>query len=243
MLSVKNLMKKYNEETVVHNISFSVNPGEIVGLLGPNGAGKTTSLNMITGIVKSNDGLIEFDGKNIEDTMVYYKKNMGFVSDVFPLYENLTGREFVVFVAELWGVSKDYYEQQIDDLAQNFYLDDKLDDFIKTYSKGMRQKISLIGALIHKPKLLILDEPFNGLDPVSIREIKKFFLNYIKKGNSIIFSSHILDIVEKICTRCVIINNGKIVADGTIDSFVHLLQKKELESDLETLFFELTKHD
>lgn len=238
MLDVKNIKKQYNGKTVIENISFSIQEGEIVGLLGLNGAGKTTMLNIITGILNYDGGSILFDQKNVEKDLITYKKNIGLVSDVFPLYENLTGREFVAFLANLWEVPKAVYITHIDQLAKTFYMSDKLDDFIKTYSKGMKQKICLMSALVHNPKLLILDEPFNGLDPASIKEIKAFFTEYIEDGNSIIFSSHVLDIVEKICTRCLIIHNGQIITDESVEN---LLNNQSINADLESLFFDLTQ--
>ena len=241
MLRVSNLQKAFSNKTVIKNVSFTVKPGEIVGLLGPNGAGKTTTFNMVTGIVEPDSGNIFYNDIHIKQNMLDYKKNIGFVSDSSPLYENLTGREFVEFLSKLWKVEKRTYKKRTEELAERFRMHEKLDDFIKTYSNGMKQKIYLIGILIYQPRLLILDEPFNALDPTSIKEMKDFFFSYVKEGNSIIFSSHILDIVESVCTRLVILNKGQVIVDQPIEDFVGE-QRTEVKSNLESSFLKVTEN-
>ncbi|MFE8874597.1 ABC transporter ATP-binding protein [Acetobacter persici] len=237
MLTVNNISKKINNKQILKNITFNVKKGEILGLLGPNGAGKTTTLKTIIGNLKPEIGYIEFEGNKINDSIIYYKKNIAFVPDSLNIYENLTGKEYISFIAELWDIPSNIYKKEMEYLSKKFFLNEKLDDFIRTYSKGMKQKTILIGALIHNPKLLILDEPFNGLDPISIKIIKEYFAEYTKKGNSIIFSSHILDVVEKICTNYLIINQGTSIAKGSVSNLKEIA--KSNSQDLETIFYEL----
>ena len=234
MLMIKNVSKFYGDKKVVDQVNFNIKAGKITGIIGPNGAGKTTLLSMIVGILKTDEGEINYSYSSND-----LRKDLAYIPDSLFLYENLTGREYVEFIANIYGIKKSDYTVELEILSKTLFLEEKLDSFIRTYSKGMRQKISLIGALIHKPKILILDEPFNGLDPESIRVIKQYFKEYTNKGNSILFSSHVLDIVEKLCDHFVIIHKGKIRGEGSLEEIKSLVSNKS--KDLEGIFYELTQ--
>ncbi|MFU8692716.1 ABC transporter ATP-binding protein (plasmid) [Rossellomorea sp. FS2] len=241
MLILENISKKYENNQVVKGVTISVNPGEITGIIGPNGAGKTTLLNMIVGLLKPTEGEIRFNNTIQRNNKKEFLQQIAYIPDSLFLYDNLTGREYVTFMASLWQVNKKQVETDLEFLAKKFFMAEKLDNFIRTYSKGMKQKISLIGALIHRPKLLILDEPFNGLDPESSRVIKKYFSDYIKKGNSILFSSHILELVEKLCDKFIILSQGEVRATGNLDQIRSL--SHDNKEDLEEIFYDLIKKE
>lgn len=239
MLKVCGLTKKLGSNIVVNNLSFEVSDGEIFGLLGPNGAGKTTTLKMLVGLLKPDKGSVYLDSIDSFKEQVAFKKKLAYIPDSANLYDNLTGREYAYFIARLWDVSKQEVQERFDELVQLFDLGDKIDNFINTYSKGMSQKISLLAALLHKPRILILDEPLTGLDPESSKCIKDYLQNYALQGNSIIFSTHILEVAEKVCQRILIINKGEAVAIGD------LKQLQEISCagnrDLEDIFLILTR--
>ncbi|MCA1065322.1 ABC transporter ATP-binding protein [Rossellomorea sp. AcN35-11] len=241
MLRLEKVSKNYGYKQIVTEVSLEIKPGDITGLIGPNGAGKTTLLNMITGLLKPNSGNIYFESINQQESKESFLKNIAYIPDSLYLYDNLTGREYVTFISRLWKVERRQAHKEIENLAKIFYIDHKLDNFIRTYSKGMKQKISLIGALILRPKLLILDEPFNGLDPESTRVIKQYFSDYTKAGNSILFSSHVLEVVEKLCDRFIVFNQGEVKAVGNLDHIRSLSFSKS--DDLEEIFYELTKKE
>ncbi len=218
-LVLKDVSKRYgnNKTFAVENISFEVKEGEILGFLGPNGAGKSTIIKCVVGIQPATSGDIEINGYDIEKQPVKAKMQFGFVPDHYALYENLTGREYVNYIADLYGVSIEDRNERLFKLIKNLNMQDSFDNQIKTYSHGMKQKIAIMSALVHNPKLWILDEPLTGLDPISIYQVKECMRNHAKDGNIVFFSSHIIDIVEKLCTRIIILNNHKIEADITID--------------------------
>ncbi|MCQ6277178.1 ABC transporter ATP-binding protein [Bacillus sp. V3B] len=214
MLNVSNISKSYGSIPILKEISFNIFRGEILGLLGPNGAGKTTTLSILSGLIKPDKGCVSLN--NIQEPNEY-KSQMGFVSDGLDPYDYLTGREYVTFMGELRGVLSNQIDHFIFDLSHLLSLESKIDTLIKTYSKGMRKKIALMGALVHNPALLILDEPFTGLDPDSIKSIKDYLEIFTQNGNSIIFSTHILEVAEKLCDRLLIIESGKCIASGSIE--------------------------
>lgn len=225
-LVVKNFYKRYgnNKEFAVKDINFEVNAGEVLGFLGPNGAGKSTTIKCIVGIQPPTEGSIEINGYDIEKQPVQAKLQFGFVPDHYALYENLTGREYVNYIADLYNVSKEDRDSRISHLIKVMNLEHAFDNQIRTYSHGMKQKITVISAFVHDPKLCILDEPLTGLDPISIYQMKECMKEHAKKGNIVFFSSHIIDIVEKICDRVIILNNHKIEADITLKE----LEKKKV---------------
>ncbi|MDR0850735.1 MAG: YwaF family protein [Christensenellaceae bacterium] len=218
MLKITNFSKKYgnSEKFAVTNANLEVHGGEIFGFLGPNGAGKSTIIKSVVGIQPITSGKIEVCGYDVEKQSVDAKYNIGFVPDHYALYERLTGREYINYMADLYKVSKENRDNRIQHFVDIFELNHAFDNQIKTYSHGMKQKIAIMAALIHEPKLWILDEPLTGLDPNSIYQVKETMKAHAKKGNIVFFSSHIIDVVENICDRIAIIKKGKIIYDTSM---------------------------
>ncbi len=234
-LVLKEFSKKYgaNKHYSVDHASFNVKGGEIFGFLGPNGAGKSTIIKSIVGIQTITSGNIEVCGFDVEKQSVQAKLNLGFVPDHYALYENLTGREYINYVADLYSVSREERDESIERMVTRFQLQGAFDNQMKTYSHGMKQKIAIMAALVHNPKVWILDEPLTGLDPTSIHEVKECMKEHAAKGNIVFFSSHIIDVVEKICDKIAIIRKGKIRAAASL---------KELEArkmDLEQFYLDI----
>jgi ABC-2 type transport system ATP-binding protein len=213
MLEIKNLSKSYDGKNYAcKDVSITINDGDIYGFIGPNGAGKSTTIKAICGI-HSFEGEVLFDGKSITNDMIEFKRNIAYIPDNPVLYEHLTGIEYVNFILNIYDVKEDMRDE-IKRLAKMFSIEDRLEEPIKGYSHGMKQKISIIAALAHKPKLLILDEPFVGLDPKATFELKEELKNLCSNGSMVFFSSHVLDVVEKFCNKIAIIKNGAIIESG-----------------------------
>lgn len=219
----------------VESLSLEVNDGEIFGFLGPNGAGKSTTIKMITGILQPDYGNIEICGYDLLRDPINAKLNTGYVPDNHAVYEKLKGIEYLNFMADIYGVSKADREIRAKNYLEMFSLSDAANSLIKTYSHGMKQKICIIGALIHNPKLWVLDEPLTGLDPQSAFKLKEQMKEHCKQGNTVFFSSHVLEVVEKICDRVAIIDKGRLVAVGTIEQL-----KSRGDNSLEDFFLKLT---
>jgi len=236
MLEVENLTKNYDKFTAVKEVSFEVRKGEVFGFLGPNGAGKTTTIKVCVGLLKPSAGRVIIGGFDITKQPVAAKELLGYVADNPFLYDKLTGREFVRFVSRLYNSNS--VEQRIQELFDSFEMSDKIDEFIKGYSRGMRQKTAIISALIHNPKILFVDEPTANLDPRSARLVKDIFRALTNRGVSIFMSTHVMEIAERLCDRIGIIHQGKLIALGT---FSDLKQQTASEgSTLEDIFFQLT---
>lgn len=212
MLEIKNLYKKYlnSERFTVENLSLELKAGEIFGFLGQNGAGKSTTIKCVTGIYPYNGGTIKICGKDIKEESIEAKLNMGYVPDNHSVYEKLTGREYVNYIADIYRVSKFDRIERFNRFVKMFRLTHAIDTQIKSYSHGMKQKICIIAALIHQPKLWVLDEPMMGLDPQSMVEIISYMREHCSQGNTVFFSSHNLDLVAKLCDRAAIIHEGKL---------------------------------
>lgn len=219
MVKFTNVTKSYagNSVRAVDGLDLILNTGEIFGFLGPNGAGKTTTIKMLTGILDIDEGSIEVFGHDIKKDSIEAKKLLGYVTDSGVLFEKLTGREFVDFMADVYGVSLEDRRKRAEPLLDRFGLREAFDKQIGTYSHGMKQKIAIIGALVHNPKVLVLDEPMVGLDPQSVREFKDIMRMHADAGNIVFFSTHVLDMAEKICDRIGIINKGKLIMAGDLD--------------------------
>ena len=232
MIEIKNLTKSYNGVKVVDNISLKVNDGEIFAFIGHNGAGKTTTIKSIVGINNFDSGEIFINGKSIVKDAVNAKKEIAYVPDNPDLYENMKAIDFINFICDMYETPSDVRMENIIKYAKLFEIEDKLNNEISTYSHGMKQKIALIAALSHDPKILIMDEPFVGLDPKAVFDMKSIMKEMCKEGKCIFFSTHILDVVEKLCDRVAIIKKGKIVKVGKM---------KEIMGDesLEEVFLEL----
>ena len=229
MLTITNLSKKYknNEKYAVKDISFEVKDGEIFGFLGPNGAGKSTTIKCVTGILPFTEGSINIGGYNLKDDPINAKMQIGFVPDNHMMYEQLTAREYVNFMADIFKVGSEDRKIRTNKLLELFELTDVFDKQISSYSHGMKQKICVIGALVHNPKLWILDEPLTGLDPKSAHILKELMKEHCKEGNSVFFSSHMLEVVEKVCDRVAIIDKGQLIA---CDSVEELKKQDSLEN-------------
>jgi len=212
MLEIKNLTKRYGESTVkaVDDLSISLKAGEIYGFLGPNGAGKSTTIKSLVGIYPFQQGDILIDGVSIKTAPLEAKMKIGYVSDNHAVFERLTGREYVTHMINLYHANPADAAERVARLLDVFKLREAFDRPIKSYSHGMKQKISVIGALVHNPKLWVLDEPLTGLDPQSSYQLKKVMKQHAAEGNTVFFSSHILDVVENLCDRCCIINKGRL---------------------------------
>lgn len=218
MLTVKNLVKIYGEGfRAVDDISFTINDGEIFGFIGPNGAGKTTTIKSIVGLIKYNYGNIYFDGKNILEDELDFKRKVVYIPDNPELYNNLTGIQFLNFVSDVYQIGAEARYKDIEYYSDLFGIKENLGDLISTYSHGMKQKLSLISAFIRHPKLLILDEPFVGLDPKAAFDVKEIMKKMCSEGSSVFFSTHVLEVAEKLCNRVAIIKNGKIVSYGRME--------------------------
>ena len=215
----ENVSKTYAGSRVkaVDSLSMSLNAGEIFGFLGPNGAGKTTTIKMLTGILAIDEGRVSVFGSDMEKQSIAAKRHIGFVTDSGVLFEKLTGREFVNFMADVYGVSVEQRRCRADELIDRFALREVFDRQIGSYSHGMQQKIAIVGALVHDPDVLVLDEPMVGLDPQSVREFKDIMRAHADRGKVVFFSTHVLDMAEKICDRIGIIDRGRLVMAGDLE--------------------------
>ena len=232
MIEIKNVTKKYGSKKAVDNVSFDVKDGDIFAFIGHNGAGKTTLIKSIVGIHDFDEGDILIDGMSIKDNPVECKKLMAFVPDNPETYEHMKAIDYINFICDMYDIDTETREKNIKKYAELFDMEDKLGDTIDSYSHGMKQKVVLISALAHDPRILIMDEPFVGLDPKAVFDIKEVLNEMVKEGKIVFYSTHILDVAEKLCTRVAIIKNGKLVKAGSM---------KEIKGDksLEKVFMEL----
>lgn len=237
ILELKNLTKVYGGTKIAaNNINLKIQKGEIFGFIGHNGAGKTTTIKCIVGLLNYENGEILFDGKNIKEFPLEYKKYIAYIPDNPDLYDYLTGLQYLNFIGDIYELPQETKKEDIIRYAKMFNLTDNLKDLITTYSHGMKQKLALISALIRHPKLLILDEPFVGLDPKAAYDVKEIMKEMCKEGCSIFFSTHVLEVAEKLCDKVAIIKNGEIVACGDIDVV-------KGNNSLEDVFLELATHE
>jgi len=238
MLRITNLTKRFGKFVAVDDLSLEIRPGELFGFLGPNGAGKTTTIKMVCGLLRPTAGTVQIAGHDIGKEPLRAKAALGLVPDSPVLYKKLTGREFIRFVGELYAVNAKTATKRIDDLLTLLDMTASADDMIETYSHGMKQKTSLMAALIHDPKLIVLDEPTVGLDPRSAKIVKDVLKALCTMGKTVFMSTHILEIAERVCDRVGIINKGKLVAVGTIADLK--ARSGEGGVSLEDVFLELT---
>ena len=238
MIQITNLTKKFGDFTAVDDMNLAIEDGIIYGLLGPNGAGKSTTLKMMTGILKPTEGDIVINGSSIISDSMEAKKQIGYVSDSPDMFLAMKGSEYLAFIASTFKMGKQEAQEKSLSLAEEFDLKDSLNSYITDYSHGMRQKLFLIGALIHDPSVFILDEPMTGLDPSSMYKMKEIMRRHADAGNTVLFSTHVLDVAEKLCDRIGIINKGQLIFTGTLDELRD--RRNEEGSSLEQLFLELT---
>ena len=222
VVQIQGLYKKYSKKAdyAIENVTFSCHEGEFVGLLGHNGAGKSTTLKCLEGMLPFEKGSISISGYDIKKEPVKAKMNMGFVTDNHAVFVKMTGIQYVSFMADVYKVSTKLRKERLDALEQVFQLGDAINNLVSSYSHGMRQKICMMASLIHAPKLWILDEPMTGLDPRTMRAVQDFMRGYAKAGNCIIFSSHALNTVAKLCDRVVLIRKGKQISDINVKEII-----------------------
>ena len=232
MIEIKGVSKKYGDKKALSNISFEVGDGEIFGFIGHNGAGKTTLIKAICGILDFDEGKILINGKSIQDQPIECKQELAYVPDDPELYEEMKAIDFIEFICDMYDVSLETREKNIQQYANMFNLENELNNTIKSFSHGMKQKVALIAALVHEPKVLVMDEPFVGLDPKAIFDMKEVMRKVVKNGGTVFFSTHILDVAEKLCTRVAIIKKGKLVEVGS-------MEKIRGNKSLEKVFLEL----
>ncbi len=241
MISLKNVSKEYKKhDKVIDNLNLNINDGEIFGFLGPNGAGKTTTIKMMTGILEVDEGDIFIDDKSIIKNPLEAKRRIGLVSDNPDVFLKLKGIEYLNFIADVYDVSTEDRVRRVKELSEKFEIIDVLNNKIESYSHGMRQKILIIGALLHNPKNWILDEPMTGLDPKASFELKKLMREHANKNNTVFFSTHILEVAEKLCDKIGIIDKGKLLFVGTYEEMKSKLKENK---SLEELFMEIIKND
>ncbi|CAB49925.1 ABC transporter ATP-binding protein [Pyrococcus abyssi] len=237
MIIVENLRKRFGGKEVLKGISFTVKDGEIYGLLGPNGSGKSTTMRILSGIITDFEGKVIVGGVEVAKDPLQVKRIVGYVPETPALYESLTPAEFFSFVGGVRGIPKDILEERVRKLVEAFEIKKYMNQLIGTLSFGTKQKISLISSLLHDPKVLILDEAMNGLDPKSARIFRELLYEFKEEGKSIVFSTHVLALAELICDRVGIIYQGRIIAEGTVEE----LKEISKEERLEDVFLKLTQ--
>jgi len=236
MLEIKNYSKTYGgDKKAADNVSLTVESGDIYGFIGHNGAGKSTTIRAVVGVLDFSEGDIYIDGHSVKTESMDCKKITAYIPDNPDLYENLTGIQYLNFVADVFEIGASEREERIRKYADAFEITDALGDLISSYSHGMKQKVAIISALIHEPRLLVLDEPFVGLDPKAAFTLKEIMHEMCAKGTAIFFSTHVLDVAEKLCNKVAIIKQGKIIASGSIEEITegHSLEETFLEAENE----------
>ena len=236
MLRIENLTKTYGEKRAVDNLSLHIAPGEIYGFIGHNGAGKTTTLKAVVGILQFDKGEVFIKGESIRKNPLACKQKIAYIPDNPDLYEFMTGIKFLNFIADIFGVPEEKRQERIRKYADLFEMTENLAQPIASYSHGMKQKLAIISAWIHEPKLMILDEPFVGLDPKATLLLKNTMHEMCQRGAAIFFSTHVLDVAEKLCNKVAIIKDGKLVVSGEMESILK-------DASLEHLFMEVTEHE
>mgnify|MGYP001014698552 FL=1 len=236
MLKIINLSKSYKNKKAIENISIEVNKGEVFGFIGHNGAGKTTTIKSIVGIHNFEEGDILINSKSIKENPIECKKDIAYIPDNPDIYESLTGIQYLNFIADIFKVSKNEREEKIKYYLEKFEINKALGDLISSYSHGMKQKLAIISALIHSPKVLILDEPFVGLDPKASFILKEIMKEFCNNGGCIFFSTHVLEVAEKICDKIGIIKGGKLMAYGKTNEVIG-------DKSLENIFMEMIENE
>lgn len=236
VLSIKDLKKNYGSKAVLKGVTFQVNRGQIIGYIGPNGAGKSTTVKIMLGIEEGYSGEVKIFGKDISDGDIEYKRKIGYVPEIAEVYDNLTAQEYLTFIGEMYGLDYELVDYKAQQLMELFGVGEVYHTRIASYSKGMRQKLLIISSLLHNPELLFFDEPINGLDANSVMIFKEILAQLAAQGKTIFYSSHIMDVVEKISSRIILLNDGKIAADGTFSE----LQQQNNKGSLEDIFNQLT---
>ena len=237
MLKIENYTKIYGKDKkACDNVCLNVESGDIFGFIGHNGAGKSTTIRAVVGVMDYDEGTIEIDGHNVKTDPLACKKVTAYIPDNPDLYDNLTGIQYLNFVADAFGISREDREKRINYYARRFEIEDALKNLISSYSHGMKQKVAIIGALIHEPKLLVMDEPFVGLDPKASFTLKEIMHEMCENGSAVFFSTHVLDVAERLCNKIAIIKKGRIIANGTMEELIG-------DKSLEEVFLEAVKDE
>ncbi len=232
MLKIENFTKKYGDKTAVSQLDLTIGKGEIYGFIGHNGAGKTTTIKAVAGILGFEEGQIYIDGVSVKENPITCKKKMAYIPDNPDLYEFMTGIQYLNFIADIYGVSSEVRQERINRYAEKFEMKKNLAMGISSYSHGMKQKLALISAWIHEPSLIIMDEPFVGLDPKASHLLKEKMHEFCQEGGSIFFSTHVLEVAEKLCDKVAIIKGGRLIRSGT-------MEEVKGDASLEKVFLEM----
>lgn len=236
IITIRNLSMSYGSKEVLKGINLDVFTGQIIGYIGPNGAGKSTTVKIMLGLVSGYNGEVKILGQDIKNGDINYKRKIGYVPEISDIYDSLTAREYLSFIGELYGLDFECTDRKAFKMAKLFGIDGVYDSRISSFSKGMRQKVLLISSLLHNPDILFLDEPLSGLDANSVMVFKEILAKLALEGKTIFYSSHIMDVVEKISNRIILIDGGHIIADGSFEQ----LKERSKEGSLEEIFNELT---
>ena len=236
MLRIEHLTKTYGSKAAVDDLTLTIAPGELCAFIGHNGAGKTTTLKACCGILPFDSGDVFVDGVSVREDPLRVKRSLAYIPDNPDLYEFLTGRKYVNFVADVFGVPEEVRRERIGRYAELFGIAGELDQAVSSYSHGMKQKLAVIAALIHEPKLILMDEPFVGLDPMASHQLKELMTEHCRNGGAIFFSTHVLEVAEKLCDKVAIIRNGRLVVSGRMEQVLG-------DESLEDVFLELEEHD
>lgn len=232
MIEIKNITKKYGDFTAVDNMNITVEDGKIIGFIGANGAGKSTTIKMMTGIIKPNQGDILLNGRSIQKNMLEAKKQFGYIPDSPDMFLRLTGLQYLNFICDIYGVPTEGRAENIISLCEEFKIKNSLNDRIINYSHGMRQKINVVAVLLYNPSIWILDEPMVGLDPEAAFILKEKMRGHVKKGNTVFFSTHIIEVAEALCDKVIILKHGKVLFYGTVEELKKLKNDETMESIL-----------
>jgi ABC-2 type transport system ATP-binding protein len=235
IITIKNLSKQYGQKTVLSNINLEVYPGQIIGYIGPNGAGKSTTVKILTGIIQDYAGEVSVNGMNLRDHVLEVKRMVGYIPELAELYDLLTPREYLTFVGKMYHMDDRLIEERSQKMLDSFGLLGNMDQRMDSFSKGMRQKVLITSGLLHNPSIVIMDEPLSGLDANAVIMVKEMLQVLKQEGKTIFYCSHMMDVVEKVSDRIVLINQGKIIADGTISDL-----KQGGDESLEQIFSRLT---
>ncbi len=235
IIQIRNLSKSYGSKLVLKNLSLDIYPGQVIGYIGPNGAGKSTTVKILTGLIPEFSGKVLVDGISMQDNPQEIKKRIGYVPENAELYEVLTPMEYLDFIGKLYGLEDNLLQTRAQKLLTAFGLGNNINDRMDTFSKGMRQKVLLISGIIHNPQIIILDEPLSGLDANAVIMVKELITRLSQEGKTIFYCSHVMDVVEKVSDRILLINKGDIIADGTFESL-----KQNHSDTLERVFAHLT---
>ena len=236
MVYIKDLKMKYGDKEVLKGINLEIHKGQIIGYIGPNGAGKSTTVKILLGIINGYEGTVKIFGQDISSGNVNYKRRIGYVPETADIYDNLTAYEYLTFIGEIYGMELEKINEKAKKLMALFNIEEVYHSRISSYSKGMKQKLLIISSLLHNPDILFFDEPLGGLDANSVMIFKEILSELVHRGKTIFYSSHIMDVVEKISDRIILLNDGHIVADGSFEE----LKEKSKEGSLENIFNQLT---